>query len=1711
MSRRTKLVTIAATICLLSTLIPTSSAGAFFGVWGIIDPAMDGTRIRVDDNLYGKVTFWLTNNPKNPGEPLLYADDLDSMALVGGVITTFNKDVGSGWTWEDKVSVFAVEAMVPHDLSPSGLNYTAYSSMLFDSDDNIKQTPMTRLFETPRAHLFDFGSTPQHISINWTAFPTESNPTGIILYYAIFRSADGGPYEWIGNSTAHSDGADMDYEDTTIQFDVNYSYQLAPVAQGIDYTQSTDSVFESTLRSWSYWGQAVELPAIPPKVTSSTPVQDGEFVSASADISLTFNIPLDLSTVTTSSVHLDCSGNQVLTIGFPSAQAVLIEPQSTLPFGTICNLVLDSTIMNLEGRHLDGNGDEVEGDSYYLNFTTEPAANQTIEPNMILDLASESNTVSNNGEVMLTWTAPQENWNDPTSSRPAASYEVRYATTGPIDDDTAWNSATAFPNSLIPMAPGQQESLIVTGLTDLEHWFAIRSTDDYGNFNGSNSAGPTIPKDTIAPCLPQNFAVDTNPIGNSINITWDACPDTDIVRYDIERADSPPMFVQVGQILAGDNEHAGRVYFIDSGLVDGQNYYYQVRSCDEAPNCSPWTPYIFGTPEDIAAPAQPQNLVAHAFSNSPITDIIWDPVTTHVSQYENEPMNDLNGYDLWRSSGDESNYALLDTVEPGITSYYDDTTVPDTTYFYKVQAYDDGVPPNYSPFSTSMSVLTPAVPLIENLQVDAVPQETSMTISWTHVEQAIWDDIQIYNLSRREDGTLTWEDILLPYSGVSIVEGRVVFIDTNLASGAKYWYKLHFLDGLNNISPTPMAIQNTTDDVLGPKPPVNLTVSDTEKGNTLYLVWERPTENEDGSPLDIALPRDVAGYSIFRSPNPTAGEFVLIVNVSASSTSYLDPSVIDLTTYYYKVVAFDNSLTNNPSNDSNIASGFSTDQMPPPSIDQLSTEVIPTGNSLYVMWSDINIDPQRAYYQQDVSVYELHYRASGDDWQVLVNQTTAKFDHIGIQIRYRVDGLDDLQDYEFRVRAADERFQYNGFMSTSGTPVDTIGPGIVTDIMINDTQEGREVLITWQAPEYNAAPHDNILLDDLMFYRIYWSNSEDPYAINPTQFIVVAGTDSSYMHTHLTDGQKYYYQLLAYDEGSNPSPISIETNSTPTNINPPPSPTQFRGNSTGDGTAITLGWVGIDISDMYGFNVYRKTSPTALYGQPINDVILGADQTAYIDADVNEGTTYYYIVKSVDTKLALSQASNAIIVSALDTILPFAPSGLLAMDPVESSTLNISWNSVPDATSYEVYRTTSSGAGYMLIGEVLASRTYFVDNQVIDGLKYYYAIQTLDTATTPNRSPYSTEINFTLVNPLPRLTYVDVGPKKGLMGDSYNFTVIYSDADADQNPLLTVLLDGLNFTLYPGAWLTVDGTLVTGRRYYRVLQGVDIENGPTHLGSHSYSITAYDGSNWIITDEYSFYVNAKPTLSDVNVNPSRGGTDTLFKIKVVYTDADKHPPNFILCHIDGDEIGVNLERDLSTSNPILSDNDYSNGEAFFFTTTLTGGSHSFWLEANDGYETVRYPGIGFGYYPNVTMGDTTDDPIIWDILLKWGEPFGLDMLTTGAITILIILILALLIILAVGMRRRVRISERPVIVQQQTLISTMPATTAMMPPPRTPTVPIAPVKPPAPAHQRPSEPKEGSDKTMAKCPGCSHLNAVMTKTRPYEFNCENCGAELRLS
>ncbi|MFQ5918539.1 MAG: PKD domain-containing protein [Thermoplasmata archaeon] len=183
--------------------------------------------------------------------------------------------------------------------------------------------------------------------------------------------------------------------------------------------------------------------------------------------------------------------------------------------------------VTLTVRDAAGNADSMV--SQILVAPLPPPADVTA-PAAVTDLVT---VVVNNEYVILQWVAP----GDDGGVGQAATYDVRYSTTGALDDATFGAAAPVPGTPPLPASPGSTERLNVSGLSPAtQYWFALRTADEVPNWSPvSNSVNATTLQnatdvDDTPPTVTVTSPARDSVITGAVVVAVEASDDTGVVE-----------------------------------------------------------------------------------------------------------------------------------------------------------------------------------------------------------------------------------------------------------------------------------------------------------------------------------------------------------------------------------------------------------------------------------------------------------------------------------------------------------------------------------------------------------------------------------------------------------------------------------------------------------------------------------------------------------------------------------------------------------------------------------------------------------------------------------------------------------------------------------------------------------------------------------------------------------------------------------------------------------------------------------------------------------------------------------------------------------------------------------------------------------------------------------------------------------------------------
>ena len=192
---------------------------------------------------------------------------------------------------------------------------------------------------------------------------------------------------------------------------------------------------------------------------------------------------------------------------------------------------------------------------------------------------------------------------------------------------------------------------------------------------------------------------------------------------------------------------------------------------------------------------------------------------------------------------------------------------------------------------------------------------------------------------------------------------------------------------------------------------------------------------------------------------------------------------------------------------------------------------------------------------------------------------------------------------------------------------------------------------------------------------------------------------------------------------------------------------------------------------------------------------------------------------------------------------PATPTGLTATPG--SGQVTLSWNASSGATSYNLYRGTTSG------GETLwqsgITGTSFTDTGLTNGTTYYYEV----TAVNSSESSKSSEVSATPANQPPAITTPASALPATVIGKTTNLSVQASDPDGDALTYTWAVTSGPS-----GVSFSANGTGSANNATATF----------TQAGSYTFQVTVQDTAGLTATSSVTVSVNQ--TLTSLAVVPS---------------------------------------------------------------------------------------------------------------------------------------------------------------------------------------------------------------------------------------------------
>lgn len=420
----------------------------------------------------------------------------------------------------------------------------------------------------------------------------------------------------------------------------------------------------------------------------------------------------------------------------------------------------------------------------------------------------------------------------------ATSYNIYRATStsGPYRK-IGTSKTTSFTNKSLRKGTTYCYKVKAVNRLGLSAYSEVLNVTVGGSSSSSNSIG-----------IPTGFTAKAAS-GTQISLQWNLV--TNATNYYIYRATSSSgTYSKIASSQVA--------YYMDKNVSGNTTYYYKVKAVNNS-GLSGYSSMAtaIASGNSMGAPA---NLTAKSLSDDEI-ELDWDSVSGTSYYY------------VYRSTSSSGTYGVIATVYD--TEYTNYGLSGNTTYYYKVAAYDGSDVGNYS------SAVHATTNKESNSDLDA-PDDLTITdasydeisLEWDEVDDA--DYYYVYR-SKTKSGS---------YSKIATVYDNE-YTDDDVSKDTTYYYKVKAYDGHETSDYSSIVYDTTDDDDDDVDAPDDLNVSYVDD-DRITLEWDK---------VD-----DADYYAVYRSKSKS-GTYSKLDNTS--KTEYTDKGLKDDTTYYYKVKAYD--------------------------------------------------------------------------------------------------------------------------------------------------------------------------------------------------------------------------------------------------------------------------------------------------------------------------------------------------------------------------------------------------------------------------------------------------------------------------------------------------------------------------------------------------------------------------------------------------------------------------------------------------------------------------------------------------------------------------------------------------------------------------------------------------------------------------------------
>jgi fibronectin type 3 domain-containing protein len=495
-----------------------------------------------------------------------------------------------------------------------------------------------------------------------------------------------------------------------------------------------------------------------------------------------------------------------------------------------------------------------------------------------------------------------------------------------------------------------------------------------------------------------------------------------------------------------------------------------------------------------------------------------------------------------------------------------------------------------------------------------------------------------------------------------------VFPHTGLSSASTHYYKIAGRNNTCGAGAASGSVSATTEACTKPAKPTNSTAAQLSP-TSIRLSW-------DGIP-------NAAFYKIYRALSRE--ETYQLIDTTAE-IPYTNTKLSPATTYYYKIAAVNDC---GESDQSEYASA-STPTCPPPAAPTNVSAEAQSSTKISISWDEVNTAVS----------YKVYRSATSTGTYSPVGSTSGKS-----STTWEDEGLNPATTYYYKVTAESECMESAQSSSYGLATTDCVNaPGVAPTNIKAEALSQNDVKVSWDAVEGMPITYN---------YRVYESESQNGVYIYSGS---TTGAFTTITVTGLEPSKTHYFRVSVQNNcGESERSTSYASAKTEDCDLPTLSDPTGLSASTLSSRSVDISWDAVVGAAYYW--VYRGTQRNSTY-QGIGRV----ENNHFTDTTASSSTTYYYGVKALNACGADNDENLGDIVEVTTLCETPIPTNVSAAAK-SSSSIEITWDVVPNAVSYSVYRSSTATGAYTLIEESKTASNSFTNTGLSSLTTYHYRVK----------------------------------------------------------------------------------------------------------------------------------------------------------------------------------------------------------------------------------------------------------------------------------------------------------------------------------------------------------------------------------------------------